>query len=41
MKTYEVTQGRIMTSTKQWRFVNFTRNSFYILFSTKDIVSYK
>ena len=33
------TQGRIITLTKQWRYLNFTRNSIYILFPAKGIMS--
>jgi len=27
-----------MTLTQQWRYLNFTRNSFYILFPEKGII---
>jgi len=30
-----------MTLTQQWRYLNLTRNSFYILFPAKGIVSYR
>jgi len=30
-----------MTLTQQWRYLNLTRNSFYILFPSKGIVSYR
>jgi len=33
--------SRIMPLTKQWRYLNLTRNSFYILFLAKGIASYK
>jgi len=29
-----------MTLTQQYRYLNLTRNSFYILFLVKDVVSY-
>ena len=29
-----------MTQTQQWRYVNLARNSFYILFPAKGVVSY-
>jgi len=29
-----------MTLTQQWRYLNLTRNSLYILFPAKDIMSY-
>ena len=32
--------GRIMTLTQQWRYLNLPRNSFYILYPAKGIVSY-
>ena len=34
-------EGRIMTLTQQWRYLNLTRNSFYILLPAKGIVSYR
>jgi len=34
-------EGCSMTRMQQWRYLNFTRNSFYILFPAKCIVSYK
>jgi len=34
-------KGRILTLTQQWRYLNLTRNSFYILFPAKGIVSYR
>jgi len=30
-----------MTLTQQWRCLNFTRNSFYILFPAKDTANYR
>jgi len=33
-------EGRIMTLTQQWRYLNLTRGNFYILFPAKGIVSY-
>jgi len=30
-----------MTLTQQWQYLNLTRNSFYILFPAKGIVSYR
>jgi len=30
-----------MTLTQQWQYLNLTRNSFYILFLAKGIVSYR
>jgi len=30
-----------MTLTHQWRYLNLTRNSFYILFLAKDMVSFR
>jgi len=30
-----------MMLTQQWRYLNLIRNSFYILFPVKDIVSYR
>jgi len=30
-----------MMLTQQWRYLNLTRNSFYILFPAKGIVSYR
>jgi len=48
MRTYKVTEdrlsipeGRIMTTTQKWRFLNFTVNSFYILFPAKGIMTYR
>jgi len=35
------TRGCIVTLTQQWRYLNLTRNSFYILFPAKGIVSYR
>jgi len=35
------TEGCVMTLTQQWGYGNLRRNSFYILFSTIGIVSYK
>ena len=32
-------EGCSMTRMQQWRYLNFTRNSFYILFPAKCIVS--
>jgi len=34
-------EGRIMTLTKQWRYLNLTGNSFCILFLAKGIVRYR
>jgi len=34
-------EGRIMTLAQQWRYLNLTRNSFYILFLAKCTVSYR
>jgi len=39
MRTYKVPEGRIVTLTQQWQYLNLTRNSFYILFPAKCIVS--
>jgi len=39
MRTYKVTEGHIMTLTQQWWYLNLTRNSFYILFPAKGIVT--
>jgi len=41
MKTCKETEGRIMTLTQQWRYLNLARNSFYILFIAKGIVNYR
>jgi len=30
-----------MTVTQQWRYLNFTRNSLYIIFPAKDVVGYR
>ena len=34
-------EDRIITPTQQWRYLKLTRNSFYILFHAKGIVSYR
>jgi len=34
-------QGRIITLTQQWRYLNLTRNSLYILLPAKGTMSYK
>jgi len=34
-------EERIMMLTQQWRYLSLTRNSFYILFLAKCIVSYR
>jgi len=31
-------RNSIMTLTQQWRYLNFTRNSFYILFPEQGII---
>jgi len=42
MRTYEVTECRIMTLTQQWRrYPNLSRNTFHILLPTKDITGYE
>jgi len=42
IRTYKVTQGtHYGVVTQQWRYLIFTRNSFYILFPAKGIVSYR
>jgi len=34
-------EGRIMTLSQQWLYMNLPRNSFYISFPAKGIVSYR
>jgi len=34
-------EDHIMTLTKQWWYLNFTRNTFYILFPAKTSLSYR
>jgi len=41
IRTYKVTQGTHYDVTQQWRYLIFTRNSFYILFPAKGMVSYR
>jgi len=42
IQAYKVIQGPHYDAvTQQWRFVNLTRNSFYVLFPEKGIVSYR
>jgi len=41
MRTNKVPKGSIMTLTQQWRYLNLTRSSFYILFPTKGIMNFR
>jgi len=41
MRTYKVTQGRIMTLTQQWQHLTCTRKSLFIVFPAKGIVNYR
>jgi len=39
MGSYKVTRGPHHDLTQQWRYLNLSKNSFYILFPAKGIVS--